>query len=325
MNGAGLAEDGSRPDAWLIAGATASGKSALALKLAADLGAEIVNADSMQVYADLRVLTGRPGPAEEALAPHHLYGVADAADAWSVGRWLAAARGALAAIAARGRVAIVVGGTGLYLRALTRGLADIPPIPAAVRAQAQTLWADLGEEAFRGRLRQVDPQAEARIASGDRQRLARAFEVWLASGRAISDWQSPSPPILGPGAWRGVVVEPPRAELYRRCDARLEAMVAAGALEEVGRLAARALAPSAPALKALGVAAFAAHLRGETTLDEAIARAQMETRRYAKRQLTWFRNQTPHWPRTTDADAQLALTAGRQSPTDAGDARTHRT
>ncbi len=286
---------------WLVAGPTAAGKSRLALSLAEAAGGEIVNADSMQIYADLRILTARPHPDAEARAPHHLYGVADAADAWSVGRWLAAARDVLAAIAARGATAIVVGGTGLYFRALTRGLADIPRIPAEIRAQTQAGLDGEGEAVFRRRLAGIDPEAAARIAPGDRQRLTRAFEVWLATGRSLSDWQATQAPILAPGRWRGLVVETPRAELYRRCDDRVLEMVAAGAVEEVARLVARDLPPASPALKALGVAAFAAHRRGELTLEEATFRAQMETRRYAKRQLTWFRNQTPDWPRLAGA------------------------
>jgi tRNA dimethylallyltransferase len=286
------------PPVVLLAGPTASGKSELALRLAAETGGEIVNADSMQVYADLRVLTARPGPEAQAARPHHLYGVADAADPWSVGRWLSLARETLAAIAARGRTAIVVGGTGLYFRALTRGLADMPPVAAEVRAQAEALFEDVGEAEFRERLARIDEAAATRIARGDRQRLTRAYEVWLATGQALSRWQASSAPALAPGAWRGLVVEPPREALYARCDARLLAMVEDGALAEVERLVARGLPPSTPALKALGVGPFAACLRGELSLAEATAKAQGDTRRYAKRQLTWFRHQTPDWPRT---------------------------
>jgi tRNA dimethylallyltransferase len=289
---------------WLIAGPTASGKSALALRLAETVGAEIVNADALQLYADLRVLTARPTQAEEARAPHHLFGVADAADAWSVGRWLRAAVAALDAIAARGRPAVVVGGTGLYFRALTRGLAEIPPVPAAVRRQGEAEFAQLGEDGFRARLAAADPAAAARIAPGDRQRLVRAWEVFAATGTALSDWMATGAPAIAPDAWRGVALEPPRAALYARCDARLAAMVEAGALDEVGALAARGLDPALPAMKAVGVREFAAHLRGETTLAEAIAAAQQETRRYAKRQLTWMRGQMADWPRLDAADAE---------------------
>jgi tRNA dimethylallyltransferase len=285
------------PGIWLVAGPTASGKSRLALDLSTAIDGEIVNADSMQVYADLEILTARPGPEATRARPHHLYGVADAAEAWSVGRWLAEARKVLAAIAARGRPAVVVGGTGLYLRALTEGLADIPPVPSSVRADAAARLQTLGEAAFRAELAQVDPEAAGRIERGDALRLTRATEVWLATGRALSDWRRTSPPALAPGSWRAVVVDLPRAELYRRCDLRLAAMVRGGALDEVARLIARDLPPTSPALKALGVAPLAAHLRDEASLEEALAQAQTETRRYAKRQLTWLRNQTPDWPR----------------------------
>ena len=294
---------GGGPAAWLIAGPTAGGKSALALRLAEAVGGEIVNADSMQLYADLRILTARPSPQDEAAAPHHLFGVADAAEAWSAGRWLRTARDVLAGIAARDRPAIVVGGTGLYFRVLTQGLADTPAVPAAVRAETQELYDRLGEIAFRAMLSAVDPRAAQRIAAGDRQRLARAYEVYLASGRALSDWQTSTAPTLAPGAWRGLVLTPPRETLYARCDSRLAAMVEAGALDEVARLVARALDPRLSAMKALGLAPFAAHLRGERSLPEALDQARQDTRRYAKRQLTWFRHQTPDWPRFETIEA----------------------
>jgi tRNA dimethylallyltransferase len=296
------------PPPWLIAGPTASGKSALALRLARAVGGEIVNADSMQLYRDLRILTARPGRADEAVAPHHLFGVADGAEPWSVGRWLRATRDILGGIAARGRVAIVVGGTGLYFRALTEGLAEIPPVPAEVRAETQAQFDQLGETAFRTRLAGVDPAAVARVAAGDRQRLTRAQEVFAATGRPLSAWLAVTKPDLAPGAWRGLVLEPPRQTLYARCDQRLLAMVENGALEEVATLAARRLDPGSPVMKALGVAPFAAHLRGELSLEAALDLARGDTRRYAKRQLTWFRRQTPDWPRAGD-EAEIPATA----------------
>jgi tRNA dimethylallyltransferase len=289
---------------WLIAGPTASGKSALALRLAEATGAEIVNADSMQLYRDLRLLTARPSAEEAERAPHHLFGAADAADGWSVGRWLGAAQATLDAIAARHEPAIVVGGTGLYFRALTQGLAEIPPIPAAARREAEADFERLGEEAFRARLSQADPAAAQRIETGDRQRLVRAWEVFAATGKALSDWQGSGEPVLPPGTWRAVALEPPRPLLYTRCDARLEAMAAQGALDEVRALIARGLDPSLPAMKAVGVREFAAHLAGKATLAQALTQAQQETRRYAKRQLTWMRGQMGDWPRITAADAE---------------------
>ena len=285
------------PPIRLIAGPTASGKSALAIALAREIGGEIVNADSMQLYADLRLLTARPSADDEARARHHLFGVADAADAWSVGRWLRAAVAALHDIAARGRPAVVVGGTGLYFRALTDGLAEIPPVPAAVRRAAEASYAAAGERDFRERLAQVDPDAAARISPGDRQRLVRAYEVYAATGRALSDWRSTTPGPLSELPWHGVVLDPPRATVYRRCDERLAAMFADGALDEVVALLARDLDPGLPAMKALGVAPMAAFLEGRLTRAQALAAAQQDTRRYAKRQLTWFRNQTPDWER----------------------------
>jgi tRNA dimethylallyltransferase len=285
------------PPVLLIAGPTASGKSALALRLAEALGGEIVNADALQIYADLRVVTARPTRGDEARAPHHLFGVADAADGWSVGRWLAAAKTVLEEIGERGRTAIVVGGTGLYFKALTEGLAEIPPVPETVRQAAAARFEAMGEAAFRQDLAARDPVAEARIGPADRQRLLRAYAVHEATGRALTAWQAQTHPTLVPGAWRAGVVQPARDVLYARCDARLEAMVGAGALEEVAALMARALDPALPIMKAVGVRELASHLAGERTLDEALALAQQETRRYAKRQITWLRNQTPDWPR----------------------------
>jgi tRNA dimethylallyltransferase len=286
----------------LIAGPTASGKSALALWLAQRIGGEIVNADALQLYADLRILSARPSPAEEAIVPHHLFGVADAADGWSVGRWARAAAPLLEQIRARGRTPIVVGGTGLYFRALTEGLAEIPETPASVEAAVAAELAAGGEAAIRRRLAAVDPQAAARIFPGDLQRLTRALAVADATGRALSAWQADTRPLLAPQAWRGVALAPPRAALYARCDARMTQMMAAGALDEVRALLARGLSAALPAMKAVGVPELAAHLAGETSLEAATALARQATRRYAKRQLTWLRNQTPDWPRLDAAD-----------------------
>ena len=283
---------------FLIAGPTASGKTALALRLARHVGGDIVNADALQLYRDLCILSARPSPAEEALIPHHLFGVADAADGWSVGRWLRAAQPVLQGIAARDRPAVVVGGTGLYFRALTQGLAQLPQVPADVRTQVQVRFDALGEAAFRTELRRMDPAAEARIAPADRQRLARAMEVHAATGRALSDWQSDAAPAFARD-FKAVVLEPPREALYARCDARFHAMVEAGALEEVRALLTRNLAPDLPAMKAVGMRELGAHLAGEIGLAEAVTLGQQQTRRYAKRQLTWSRNQMAGWDRVT--------------------------
>lgn len=282
------------PAITLITGPTASGKSALALRMAIETGAEIVGADSMQLYAGLPILTAAPTAEEMEQVRHHLVGVVDASEAWSVGRWLDAALAALADIAARGKPAIVVGGTGLYFAALTRGLADIP---AAPRCDSEGLYHEVGEARFRETLRALDPAAEARIEAGDRQRLVRAHAVAIHTGRPLSDWQADTTPALPAGSWRALVVEPSREVIYERCDARFLAMVEGGALEEVRAVAARKLDPQLPALKAVGYRELEAHLAGELSLEDAITRGQQETRRYAKRQLTWLRGQTPAWER----------------------------
>jgi tRNA dimethylallyltransferase len=295
---------GSPAPVILIAGPTASGKSALAARLALATGGEIVNADSMQVYRDLRVLTARPTPAEEALAPHHLFGIADATQAWSVGHWLRAATATLTEIAARGRAAIVVGGTGLYFRALTRGLVEMPETPEGLRDAVARTLAAMGEPAFRRALAAVDPAAEARINAGDRQRLVRARAVFDATGRSLSDWRDATAPVLASGTWTGVVLAPPREALYRRCDERLPAMLADGALGEVAALMARRLDPGLPIMKALGVSAFSAQLRGELSAAEALDLVRRDTRRYAKRQSTWLRHQAPDWPKIEAIDPE---------------------
>jgi tRNA dimethylallyltransferase len=287
----------SQPSITLIAGPTASGKSRLALEMAERTGALIVNADSQQLYADLRVLSARPSAEEEAQADHALYGVADAADAWSVGRWSRAVLPLLAEQAGQGRPVLLVGGTGLYFTALTKGLADIPDVPVEVRDAAGAMFDAEGEAAFRRRLAEVDASAAARIEAGDRQRLTRAWAVAAHTGRSLSDWTADTTPLLAPGAWTGMVVEPDREALYGRCDARVAQMVDAGALKEVRALVARNLDPALPAMKAVGVREFAAHLAGETTLAAAVEATRQATRNYAKRQLTWFRNQTPDWRR----------------------------
>jgi tRNA dimethylallyltransferase len=285
------------PAVLLIAGPTASGKSRLALAQARETGAVIVNADSQQLYADLRVLSARPTPEDEAQAEHRLYGVADAADAWSVGRWARAVTPLLAELAAEGRPALIVGGTGLYFTALTRGIADIPEVPVAAREAADEAYDFLGEVAFRARLAERDPAAAAAIAPGDRQRLGRALAVAETTGRSLSDWQSDTRPLLAPGTYDRLVIEPEREALYAACDRRVGDMVRDGALDEVRALMRRRLDPELPAMKAVGVRDFAAHLKGKVTLEAAMDSVRQATRNYAKRQLTWFRNQTPDWPR----------------------------
>ncbi|MFN3960712.1 MAG: tRNA (adenosine(37)-N6)-dimethylallyltransferase MiaA [Parvularculaceae bacterium] len=294
----------------LIAGPTASGKSALALALAEEIGAEIVNADALQVYRDLLILSARPTPVEEARRPHHLFGHVDGGIRYSVGGWARDAAAALDEIAERGAPAIVVGGTGLYFRALTEGLAEAPAVPAAVRREAEERLAAVGLPAFRAEVIAADP-AMARLKPGDRQRHVRAWEVFHATGRPLSEFQAGAAlPVVAKPAAR-LVLEPPREDLYRTIDGRFDAMMAAGALEEARALAARGLDESLPVMKAVGVAELLAHLNGRLTREEAVRLARQSSRRYAKRQLTWFRNQTPGWPRAASANVGLEA-LGRQ-------------
>jgi tRNA dimethylallyltransferase len=288
----------------VVAGPTASGKSGIALDIAERLGGEIVNADSMQVYRDLRILTARPSTADEARVPHHLYGYRPADAPGSAAEWAIDAHAAIDAVRASGRLPVVVGGTGLYLKALMEGIAPVPEVPAEIRARAAARRREIGSLAFHNELASRDPAIAERLNPGDSQRVLRAWEVVEATGRPLSDWQDE--PAMPPDLpFRVIALLPPRDELYRVCDQRFLDMLAAGALDEVRALAAHveaeALALDLPVFKALGYAPLAAHLRGETSLDDAIATSQQQTRNYAKRQYTWFRNQLP------GADACLVL------------------
>jgi len=276
--------------ALIVAGPTASGKSALALAIARRLGGMIINADSMQVYRELRILTARPTPREEALAPHALYGVRPAAEPSNAGWWRAAALEAMQAARQSGRLPILCGGTGLYLTALTEGLAEIPEPDPLARAEARTLLAELGPRALHERLAVVDPDTAARLRPTDAQRITRAWEVWRGTGRGLAAWQTE--PGTPPAGWRfaAILLAPPRAALRAAIAARFEMMLAAGALVEVRALSALGLDPSLPAMRAQGVPELAAHLRGELPLAEAVERAVLATGRYAKRQATWFRH-----------------------------------
>jgi tRNA dimethylallyltransferase len=300
----------SRPEAILIAGPTASGKSALALELAEKLGGVIINADSMQVYRDLRIITARPTAEEEARVPHRLYGHVDAAENYSVGRWCVEARAAIAETQQAGRVPILVGGTGLYFKALTRGLAAVPPVPAEIRAAVRGRLETEGVAALHAELQQRDPLMAQRLMPGDRARITRALEVILATGRSLNDWHCEGmPPSIDAAKASKVFLTVDRAELYRRINARFDAMLAVGALDEVRRLAARGLDPSLPAMKAHGVPWLIRHLRGEIGLAEAAEGGKRDTRRYTKRQATWFRHQLPDWAWLAADEAFAAIIA----------------
>jgi len=280
----------------LIAGPTASGKSALALDLAQRLSGMVINADSMQVYRDLRVLTARPTLEEEALAPHRLYGHVDASINYSAGAWVADAGKALAEARAQNRLPIFVGGTGLYFKALTRGLSAVPPIPPEIRESVRARLERDGVEALHAALARVDPVSAERLRPRDRTRIARALEVVEATGRSLTDWHREGlPPLLPLGAFTALFLSPERDVLYARIDARFDAMLKAGALEEVAALAARKLDPLLPAMKAHGVPVLIRHLRGEFALAEAAVIGRADTRHYAKRQFTWFRHQLPEF------------------------------
>ncbi len=272
--------------ALIVAGPTCSGKSALALHLARRFGGTVINADSMQAYRELRVLTARPTPEEEAAAPHRLYGVRPAAEPGSAAWW----RGEALRCMAEAAVPILCGGTGLYLRALTAGLADIPDPGAAARSEARHLLAAEGAEALHARLAAADPDTAATLRPGDGQRLARAWEVCRGTGQGLAAWQRAVP---AEPAWRYrvILLDPPRAELRAAIAARFAAMLEGGALAEVAGLLSQRLDPALPAMRAHGVPELAAHLRGELPLAEAARRAVLATGQYTKRQATWFRHQ----------------------------------
>jgi tRNA dimethylallyltransferase len=277
------------PLALLVAGPTASGKSALALALAERLNGTIINTDSMQVYRELHILTARPTPEEEAQVPHRLYGIRPAADAGSVAWWRAEALAVMAATHAQGRLPILTGGTGMYFAALSGGLAEIPDPGPDARAEARRLLADQGPEALHAGLTKVDPATAARLHPTDSQRIARAWEVWRGTGLGLAAWQN----RRGPGApWRfaAIRLDPPRTDLRAAIATRFAAMLALGAIEEVRALLALKLDPALPAMRAHGVPELSAYLRGDITLEEAGRRTELVTGQYTKRQATWFRH-----------------------------------
>jgi tRNA dimethylallyltransferase len=293
-----------RRPAIVVAGPTASGKSALALAIAREFEGVVINADSMQVYRELRILTARPREAELALAPHRLYGVLPASERCSAGRWR---RMAEAAAMESGRLPVFVGGTGLYLRALTEGLAEIPTVPAAVAKEGTALLAALGSPGLHGELAHLDPVMAGRLARGDSQRIYRAWTVRRATGRSLAEWQATPPG----GGWPSLIVAltPPRAELYAACDARFHRMVEQGAVEEVRSLLALGLDPSLPAMRAVGVRELGEVIARGHDLPSSVAAAQQATRRYAKRQMTWIRHQMPE-ARTIEAQFSERILPG---------------
>jgi tRNA dimethylallyltransferase len=301
-------QDARAPGAVLIAGPTASGKSALALAVAERIGGVIINTDSMQVYRDLSIITARPGADETARVPHLLYGHVDAAENYSAGRFVDDAAAALVQVRAQGRIPVFTGGSGLYFKALIAGLAAIPPVPPEIRAGVRARLEACGPGALHEELARHDPAAAAQLRPADRTRIARALEVVKATGRSITEWRHDGlPPLLDAARVAKMFLAPDRAVLYRRIDARFDVMLSAGALDEVRLLSARGLDPLLPAMKAHGVPWLIRHLAGEMSLAAAAEEAKKDTRHYAKRQFTWFRHQLGDWPQADPADACDAL------------------
>ena len=290
--------------ALLIAGPTASGKSAIAAELAGRVNGVLINADALQVYGALRVLSARPSAAEEARLPHRLFGHVGATERYSVGRWLEDVAPVLDTVWAAGQCPVLVGGTGLYFKALEEGLAPVPDVPQTVRDRVAAWHAGEGEEGLRRRL----PEGE--VQELDHHRLIRALEVWEATGRSLKDWQQErSTPLLSGAHVARAFLMPDREVAYARCEERFDEMLATGALDEVRALLELALDPDLPVMKAIGVSELSLHLAGELTLDDASVLAKTQTRRYVKRQMTWFRSQMPGWPPVApEAAAERLLT-----------------
>ena len=281
-----------RPDAILIAGPTASGKSALAIRLAQRLGGLVINTDSMQVYRDLRIITARPSVEEEACAPHALFGTEDGAENFSTGRWLTAARREYERAQAADLIPIFVGGTGLYFKALTQGLSDIPAVPDEVRAQIRRDAAGQTPEQLHALLSSIDPLTAARLRPSDPQRLLRALEVYAATGQSLASFQSSrGAALLDPSRCVAVFLTLDRPALRERIDRRFDEMMRNGALDEIERLSARQLDPLLPVMRAHGVPPLLRHIRDDYTLADAVAEGKADTRRYIKRQETFARHQ----------------------------------
>lgn len=292
--------------AVLIAGPTASGKSEAAMRVAERCDGVVINADSMQVYRELRILTARPRPEDEARVPHRLYGTVSAREVYSAGKWLEQVSEAVAAADREGRLPVIVGGTGLYFQSLLNGLADIPEVPDEVRNRLADALRHRGPLELHGNLADVDPALAARVTPADGQRIVRGLGVFEATGRPLSAWQEEpnTGAVFSEDEVLGLVFWPDREALYWNCDARFERMMAAGALDEVLALIDLELDKGLPVMKALGVRQLMSHLRGEIALDDAVAEAQTWTRRYAKRQMTWFRRNMITWKDISEKDSE---------------------
>ena len=289
----------------LIAGPTASGKSALALALAERLDGTIINADSMQVYRELRVITARPSLEDEARVPHALYGFVPAREAYSAGRFVPDAAAAIAAARAAGRRPIIAGGTGLYFKALLEGLSPIPPVGEDVRAHWRAEAERLGAHALHATLAARDPAMAAQLMPADTQRIVRALEVLESSGRSLSDWQcQPGMPVVEPERAVKLFIDIPRDELHARADARFDQIIARGGLDEASALAALNLDPALPVMRALGVAPLMACATGEMSRVDAIERSKAETRQYIKRQKTWLNKHMIAWKRVLEQQTE---------------------
>jgi tRNA dimethylallyltransferase len=298
------------PSVVLIAGPTASGKSAFALEIARALNGVVVNADSMQVYRDLRIITARPTQEEEASVPHLLFGHVDAAINYSVGRWLADFKAALDRLAREGRFAVVTGGTGLYFKAALQGLSDIPQVPEEIRARVRARALGATPQQLHAELKRLDPETAARLRDTDPQRLLRALEVFETTGKPLAHFQGARTAPLLDANCPAYFLAPPRGELYARINARFDKMIAAGALDEVRALGARGLDPALPAMRAHGVPHLLAYFEGRLSLAEAIERGKADTRHYAERQVTFARHQLPSFLWLEGQDATKAALRG---------------
>lgn len=280
----------------LIGGPTASGKSDFALSLAHEQDGVIINADSMQVYRELPIITAHPDQSSQKATPHKLYGFLSAAEPCSVALWLKHVQQEISVALDAKKVPVVVGGTGMYFKCLIEGIAAIPDITPEIRNKAREMLDNIGNEAFYALLTEVDPEAGERVNPGDSQRMLRAWEVIQQTGISLYDWQrNPVEPPYPSADFQGYFINPPREKLYARCNERFLHMLDAGALKEIKALDAMQLDSSLPAMKALGVPELLAHLHDKLTLQDATSKAQQSTRNYAKRQVTWFKNQFPNW------------------------------